>query len=89
MNERTENTGKPDKLHGLLCLHSNRPVDTLDKLGNGSLVLGQVIAIPDTSGSTSQVSDIKKSGINIAGIGYQSGHQHIIGQIDELPPNQI
>ena len=41
---------KPDQLHGLLRLDRNRPVDTLDKLGNGSLVLGQVVPVPEETG---------------------------------------
>ena len=47
---RISNNWKPDKLHGLLCLNSNRPVHTLDEFDNGSLILSQVVTIPEECG---------------------------------------
>ena len=47
---RISNNWKPDQLHGLLCLNSNRPVHTLDEFDNGSLILSQVVTIPEDRG---------------------------------------
>ena len=47
---RISNNWKPDQLHGLLCLNSNRPVHTLDEFDNGSLILSQVVTIPEGRG---------------------------------------